>query len=378
VIGRFRKKRSFAIVGTLERTILAEIRRETSAAEPALHLLAATEGAPDQKVTLNRLLATLPDMRGTVSVALPLYFFEVVTVTMPAIPEEAIGKTLPYHLAKALAKPLQDFIYDWQLNRRTKDSLEITAYLFPIATFNILRNELSRKQLELRYLEPDVFAVFAYLDLTGRLPVDQTTLCSLVWPGSTSHAIYEHGQLKMVRSVPIIQPATPFPASREGSAAPGESARETAPRAAEGGNTGRSADVFGNDADHTSILANFSLVTRRDEVATAPPVPDFLASASPRQEDEGFSSRLAPAANWPEYINNLGLEIIRTTDFYGRILKGANISRFFLGGGEEFLLELASVTRPAMNLEPEELIIRRQTQDLPAPFEAICIGTGVR
>jgi hypothetical protein len=377
VIRNFRKTRSFAIAGTLARTVLAEIRRETSGAEPALHLLAATEGAPDQQVTINRLLSALPDMRGTVSVALPLHFFETVTVSMPAIPEEAIGKALPYHLAKTMAKPLQEFIYDWQLNRRTKDSLEITAYLFPIATFNILRNELSRKQLELKYLEPDVFAAFAYLDLTGRLPADQTTLCSLVWPGATSHAIYENGQLKLVRSVPIIQPATPFSSGQEGSAAP-RGAGQPSTSEGEGKNGRPDDDFFGNDADHTSILANFSLATRMDENATTFPAPDFFAQAGPGDGDGGGASLPAPAANWPEYINNLGLEIIRTTDFYGRILKGANISHFFLGGGEEFLLELGSVTRPAMNLEPEELTIRRRLRALASPLEAICVGTGAR
>ncbi|MDF1578200.1 MAG: hypothetical protein P1P81_07135 [Desulfobulbales bacterium] len=393
MIGGLRKKRCFAIAGTLERTILAEIGRGVSAAEPALHLLAATEGAPDQEITIHRLLSALPDLRGTVAVALPLCFFEILTLALPVMPEEAVGKALPYHLAKALAKPLPDFIYDWQLNRRNRDSLEITAFLFPTATFNILRNELARKQLELKYLEPDVFAAFAYLALTGRLPADQATLCSLIWSGATSHAIYEHGRLKLARSVSITQPAAAFTAGPDQETPMGETAApadlaggplpsgmdlETPGRETVGEEAGPDEDIFADDADDLAILADFSMSLREHEAASAPPAPDFSTPPESRNEEADSSSRPNPSAAWPEYINSLGLEIIRTTDFYGRILKGSSIDHFFVGGGEEFLQELGSVTKPSMNLEPEELGIRKQLRDLPSLLEAICIGTGVR
>jgi len=104
------------------------------------------------------------------------------------------------------------------------------------------------------------------------------------------------------------------------------------------------------------------------------------------REDGGYveagendhASHLVPASDWPEYVSSLGLEIIRTKDFYGLILKGSNISHLFIGGGEEFLAELDGVTRPAMGVAPEELSLRKWSRDLPSPLEAICIGTGSR
>lgn len=371
-----RKKRSFALSGTMERTILTEIIRETSTSEPTVQIIATAEGSPDQEVTIHRLLSSLPDVHGVVSVALPLHFFEIVSVSIPVMPEEAIGKALPYHLAKTLAKPLPDFIYDWQLNRRNKDNLEITACLFPAATFNTLRAELAHKQLEIKYLEPDVFAAFAYLDLTGRLPFDQTTLCTLIWPGYSSHAVYEKGKLKMLRSVPCAQPPSPYPAGQEIAGPDGP--EESPPAKSEKVSAGPGADIFGRDGDNNSIFADFSLSAVENEVLSTSPAAEFTAPESAREEEHGQSASSLPAADWHEYINNLGLEIIRTTDFYGLILKGSNIKHFFLGGGDEFNLELNSVTKSAIGLESERLYRHEWSQDMPAPLEAICIGTGAR
>lgn len=379
MIGNFRNKRSFALSGTAERTVLAEICKESSASFPLLNIIASAEGPPDQEITLHRLFASMPDVRGAVSVALPLHFFEIVKISIPLMPEEAVGRALPYHLAKAVDKPLQDYIYDWQLNRVNKDGLEITAYLFPAATFNSLRTELASKQLELKYLEPDVFAAFAYLDLTGRLSSDDATLCTLVWPGNSSHAIFEKGQLKLVRSVPMNQPVRPYK-TEQNEAVPAEqpdvalvsSASQTTPKSA--------ARFFAAGVDNDSILAGFSLTARDDAQPVAPPMAmesaDLDNSAGTNGPDHSRPD--APAADWSEYINRLGLEVIRTRDFYGLILKGSNIGHFFVGGGEEFLQELGEVTSSAMGMEPEELAGRELAQNQPPPLGAICIGTGVR
>ena len=376
MLSNFRQQRSFAISGTLEQTILSEISLRTSASKPAVQIIASVEGSPDQETTIHRLLSSLPNIEGNVSVALPLHFFEIVMVSLPVMPKGAISKALPYHLAKIIDKPLQDFIYDWLLTRQKKDTMEISVYLFPVVTSNTLFNELSKKKLKLIRLEPDVVAAFAYLTLTRRLPVDKTTICTLVWPTHSSHAIYENDQLQMVRSVAFNQPDTPYRAKQEDTADPPPNAEATQPEPESEAKSSTN-DVFMSSHDSTTVLTDFSLSTRADEPSpAAPPTPEFSAHETAREEDEHNVSTLATSANWPEYISNLGLEIIRTKDFYGHILKGSNINHLFIGGGKEFLLELGGITKEAMDIEPEELSQGGWTSDLPSPLDTICIGTG--
>jgi hypothetical protein len=180
-----------------------------------------------------------------------------------------------------------------------------------------------------------------------------------------------------VRSVPIIQPQTPYPAGPESPPETGPDEGVVDQETARGV-ASYDEDIFVDVADTTSILANFSLSTREDNFSPTTPGTGGITPDGAMSEGGGFPSHISRAASWPEYINNLGLEIIRTTDFYGLILKGSNINHFFVGGGEDFLLELAKVTRPAIGLEPEKLVLRRGSQDLSSTFEAICIGTGAR
>ena len=370
----WRKKRVFALSGSSEQTILAEISRLKGAASPTLKIISATEGPPDQELTIQRLLASVQNLRGTVSVTLPLYYFQTVTLSIPIIPEEAVSKALPYHLAKNLDKPLQDFIFDWQITRRHADHLEITAYLFPAEVYRTLRQELARKQLELKYLEPDVFAAFAYLEATGRLPEDQTILCSLIWPGSSSHAIYEQGQLKLVRSVPLSQPEVSFAARGE---TPAAAPPEVSPGGGGEGMGGPTGDESFLATDDSSILDDFAL-SAVNRVEFAQGVSNLSSENDQHGAFPASGGPLGRAADWPEYINSLGLEIIRSRDFYGLILKGSGLSHLFVGGGEEFLTELGEVTKSAMNLEPEELLVGPPSPGLHTPLIAICLGTGIR
>lgn len=377
MFSNLKQPRSFAISGTSEQTFLAEISARTSPAKPLLQIIASADGSPDQEITIQRLLSSLPEMNGNVSVALPLHFFEVVMVSLPLMPTGSIDKALPYHLAKTMPKPLQDFIYDWLLTRQKKDTLEITVYLFPINSFNILRHELSQKKLKLQRLEPDVFAAFAYLNLTNRLPVARTAICTLAWPHHSSHAIYENDRLQLVRSVPAVRPTTPYSASHNEPSEPQHESESTGPEPAS------TAEIFTDETfmaghDSASILNGFSLAPRTDLVAPPPlPEPKLPDRESAGKEAEPRPAQKVSAPTWADYISTLSLEIIRTKDFYGIILKGSNIDHLVVGGGEEFLPELGVFTKGAMDLEPEELLPANGTaRPLPAPLDAICLGTG--
>jgi len=357
-------------------TILAENAK--SSAGGSLRVIAATEGPPDQEITIRRLLSSVPDQRGTVAVTLPLNFFQVITVEIPPMPEEAIRRALPYHLAKTMAQPLPEFIFDWQLTRRHSDRLEVTVYLFPASSFQMLRRELARKQLELKYLEPDVFSAFAYLEMTGKLAENEAILCTLIWPGYSSLAIFKQGRVVLVRSIPLNQPQSLFQGDLKASDHRPEPkpAERTDSREATVGDRSRqeseNTEILLGDS-HQGILADFSLSTKEDKDHLVPPGP-----TSPPQEQPAADTLIMTEVSWSDYINNLGLEIIRTRDYYGLILKGSGISQLFVGGGEVFFGELSLVTETAMHLTPLPLQERPGLNDCPAPFEPLCLGAGAR
>lgn len=375
-LGLLRGKRSFSLTGSAKMTILAENTKSTAGG--SLKVVAATEGSPDQEITIRRLLSSVPDLRGTVAVTLPLNFFQIITVDIPPMPEEAIRRALPYHLAKTLAQPLPEFIFDWQLTRRHSDRLEVTVYLFPASSFQMLRRELALKQLELKYLEPDVFSAFAYLEMTGRLAESEAILCTLIWPEYSSHAIFKGGRVVLVRSIPLNQPQSEFQGGLEHS----DNQPETKPtdrtdaREATIGDQNRQesedAEIPFGDS-HQEILANFSLSPREDKDQPEPPKP-----TSPPPKAPAGNMSVMTDMNWPEYIDNLGLEIIRTRDYYGLILKGSGINQLFVGGGETFLGELGRVTEATMAMTPRPLQEHRALNDCPTPFEPLCLGAGAR
>ncbi|MBU0482352.1 MAG: hypothetical protein KKG47_14765 [Proteobacteria bacterium] len=375
------KKPTFALSGNSELTILAEVISKPGFLEPELKILSSTEGAPGNEVTLHRLLSSVSARKGTVSVALPLYLFKTITVSMPVMLEEAVGKAIPYHLAKALDKPLQDFIYDWQITRRQKDHLEITAYLFPAKVFNTMRSELARKQLELKYLEPDVFAAFSYLTLSGKLSGRETALCSLVWPDHSSHAIYENGQLKLVRSVEGKPPKSPFSLDEE------EKTLDKPLPEAEPVDSTESAEADEDPflVEDDSILSDFLLAPRGGRApAPAPPVFEQIPNAdefSAENDEDNFSTETFPVEKdhtWPEYINSLGLEMIRTRDYFSSILKGSELNKVFIGGATTFFDNMGEITRSTINAELAPLTEAAGTEECPDLIRAICIGTAAR
>ncbi|MFA6465106.1 MAG: hypothetical protein WCT30_05065, partial [Desulfurivibrionaceae bacterium] len=158
----FSTKKYLALTGDGESTLLAEVSKAPSGAAQ-MHILAKTDSPITAEVTLPRLLAGAGNLHGLVSLSLPLSFFEVITASIPVMPDGAVGKALPYHLAKTLHRPLNEFIYDWQITGRFKDRLQVTVYLFTAAVFQTIRKEFTRKQIDISFFEPDVFAAFTFL-----------------------------------------------------------------------------------------------------------------------------------------------------------------------------------------------------------------------
>ena len=347
-----RKKRLFALTSSDTACYLAEVTKSPMGTA-ALTIHARTDAPIMSDVAVPRLLSTIANLRGDVSLALPLHLFETLSISLPTMPDGAIGKALPYHLAKAINKPLSDCIYDWQVIERQRDRLQILVYLFPAAKFLELRTDFSRKHLEIVRFEADVFAAFALLARENRLHQESATLCALIWQNSISLAVHEKNLLTLVRTVSASYPRCAVSPHSASAAHPRAAART-------GGNKTGAVDL----GEEHNILADFDILSLSDQ----PHRPND--AAEPRE----------PAADtsWADYLQHISLEIMRTRDYYASVFKGGAIKRAVIGGAEPFWQELQHWGRTSLELEMEPLTSLPETADCPPMLQALTIGTGTR
>lgn len=401
------KKSLLVLTGDNEGTLLAEVSKGPGG-RAKFRLLAETDSPISADVTLPRLLAEAGSAKGPLAMALPTALFETAVVNLPLLPDGAVGKALPYHLAKAINKPINDFIYDWQITGRFKDRLQVTAYLFPAPLFQKARRELLKNQIEITFFEPDVFAAFAFLDLEKILPPTETSLCLLLWPDSFSLAVCEKGALPLVRTVrtsrphgppnqesPAIEKEIPMPTvdhpepqrSKAESATeesevqlliPDSTATPGSPPQA-GAESDEQIMILSDQvaaepqasslffADSDDILAGFSLLSSDpDQTTTA-----AAEEASPKPAS-------AETNSWPDYLQRISLEILRTRDYYASIQKGAPIKNIFIGGAESFWPELQVRVEESLGMSCRLLCSANQEATCPPLRQILAIGTGAR
>jgi hypothetical protein len=366
----FGAKRYLALTGDSESTMLAEVSR-TSSGAAQLHILAQTDTAITMDVTIPRLLAGAGNLHGRLSMSLPLAFFEVITTSIPVMPDGAVGKALPYHLAKALHRPLNEFIYDWQITGRFKDRLQVTVYLFPAGVFQNIRREFSRKQINISFFEPDVFAAFTFLFQEKMLPPNEAALCVLLWQDSISLAIFEKGKLPLIRTVKAAQPqgeiSLQSPLDIELPSSP-------LPELADDLLILDEEDQPHNDEhiDTASILADFSVLTSKEATRPGAEGSSSINAAS------GPSSEEADSATWSEYLHKIPLEILRTRDYYASIQKGAAIRNIFVGGADAFWTELSESSNNLLGAQCKSLTATTGGPDCSPLLHVLALGTGAR
>ncbi len=368
-----KNKNRFALVGDTQGSVLTEISR-SARKEPILSMLGNTHGvAVTNKASMHRLLSRVPETsQGELSMALPLSFFTTKNITLPAMPRDAIDQALPYHLAKVVDQPLKEMLYDWQISQRLKGQLVVTVYLFQRNSFEMFRRELAEKKLELTWFESDVFAAFGLLDRQGRLRAGESSLCLLIWNRSISIAIHEKNVLTVVRSVPLARPKTPYSADsvrQEATTGADRTMKAAPPLPAPG-------KEFIDDSAMDAILLNFDIL-KQSSSGQAPA--DRKTDAAPGKNRPLPPSGAPDTATWYNYLQQISLELIRTRDYYGSVVKGSPISQLFVGGADDFFKELQEVTRSSMDLASEPLLREEQLPaDCPPSYGAICIGTGAR
>ena len=369
----FNTKKHLALTGDSQGTMLAEVLKGPSGTAQ-LHLIAKTDSPITAEVTIPRLLAGVGNLHGRVSMALPLAYFEMITTSIPVIPDGAVGKALPYHLAKALHRPLNEFIYDWQITARFKDRLQVTVYLFPAGMFHKIRREFTRKQIDLSFFEPDVFAAYTFLFQEKMLPPNESSLCVLLWQDSISLAVYEKGKLPLIRTVNVLQPQGEINFQSPANIALPLS--DDLPRLTD------DLLILDQDQPHSdeqidtaSILADFCVLPSKE---AARPGTESTPSPSPAATPSSPEEAATDIATWADYLHRIPLEILRTRDYYASIQKGTAIRNIFVGGADAFWTELTESSNNLLGTQCKSLTATAGGPDCSPLLHVLALGTGAR
>lgn len=369
----FNTRKHLALTGDSQSTMLAEVLKGPSGTAQ-LHLIAKTDSPITAEVTIPRLLAGVGNLHGRVSMALPLAYFEMITTSIPVIPDGAVGKALPYHLAKALHRPLNEFIYDWQITARFKDRLQVTVYLFPAGMFHKIRREFTRKQIDLSFFEPDVFAAYTFLFQEKMLPPNESSLCVLLWQDSISLAVYEKDKLPLIRTVNVLQPQGEINFQSPANIALPLS--DDLPRPAD------DLLILDQDQPHSdeqidtaSILADFCVLPSKE---AARPGTGSTPSPSPAATPSSPEEAATDIATWADYLHRIPLEILRTRDYYASIQKGTAIRNIFVGGADAFWTELTESSNNLLGTQCKSLTATAGGPDCSPLLHVLALGTGAR
>lgn len=374
----FGKKRHYSLAGSSTTLVLAEIIKSAALETANFNLLARTDSGINDETSLPRLLATVSGTKGKTSVVLPLSSFQVITISLPQMPEGAIAKALPYHISKVIDRPLSDFVFDWQLTAVRGNQLDITVYLLSTVFFERLQRELARKQLEVTFLEADVFAAFAYLERSKKLIPDESTMLALLWPQGASFAIYENRVLSLVRDVNMAKPSQPYSTEIIANdatkpAAPEEKKSVQRSESNPSESDDAAINFFFEEENNTDILAGFDVQTLREtkvettiaKVQTEPPIQEAVTT-TPVDE------------SWPEYLQKISLELMRTRDYHATVLKGRPLSAIYVAGADEYWQALNDAVKNSLGVQIKPLTTQVVGDNCPAILSVILQGAGTR
>lgn len=396
MLGRSLKNRLYVFTGNDQLSLLVEVDQPGNS-RSSLKVLGRTDTSPIADVSLPRLLTTAGPLRGNLAVVLPLHFFETVSVSLPAIPDSAIAQALPYQLTKLLPRPISDYIYDWQVTERLRDSLQLMVYLYNAKDFEKIKAALPSGRLEVKYLEADVFAACALLEKEQRLSTDHASLIVLIWQDNISLAVYDHNRLALVRTIQLAQPP---PAS---------------------------ADATFNQSETSTTQAQIAQTATPLKASSTAPLMDSLKSSSPDQITDDSTASLSPTAGaanaissdddtelimagWDifnpdagdnefqfasapspktdytagdirkNYCRQVVLEIMRTRDYYISVMKGRPINQIYLGSNDGLRQELKADNVEFLGLDLLPLCGENDpdSESFPSLLRALTLGAGIR
>lgn len=373
----FGQKKHLALTGNSQCSILAELDKGKNGTVN-FRILASTDSVISEGITLPRLLAAAGNVHGSLSLSLPLALFETVSLVLPAMPDAALKKALPYHLAKAIHRPLSQYIYDWQIVERHRDRISVTVYLLDESLFQDVRTELAKNQIEITHLEADVFSAFAFLEEEKQLREYEAALCVLIWPRSISFAVYEKNILPLVRSVKLSMPAPEASLSENAAVAEedlylGDDSEDIpiAPENPEIKQASGEADSIYDETD--SVFAEFCILS---EKTASQPEGHRIASGNELHEDLVIGAE--ESVEWKDYFHQINLEIMRTRDYYSSVQKGSAIREIFVGGADEFWDNLVESGHELVGIEMKKLPQPARAGSCPPLLATVAMGAGAR
>jgi len=300
------------------------------------------EAAPafDQK-GITAFVEKLPLRRkARAAVTLPLAFFDVLQLSFPPVPEEAMGAAVAYQLSRNLDGKLEDYVYDWVETGRDSRTVEVTAYLLNKSHFSLLKGLLAKRGYSLKYLEPDIFSAFAFIE-KGLPEADEMKgplLCALLWEDSFTLGIRSGGSVSVARSVALKQ----------------EEAVELEDEA-----VGTGSGPGGGEDDY-SIFQEFGLASHEEVEETV-----VKGESDPMAE---------PRKRYREYLDAVVLEVVRTRDYFVSVLKRGKVGGVVLGGEQQIVADLKSLLQDS--LETPILSLPEKVLDLPCTSAQGAVAVG--
>lgn len=339
------KKRLFSLCVGKTTSLLARLNTKGGT---ELEVLSTVAHEKSEDVDAGELTAGLGRDGGKAALVFPLASFEIVNVSVPLVEKEAIGRLLPFSLGKVFHSPIQDYIYDYQIAQTFKDRQELAVFMFPISLYNRIKQDLLARQIEVNWFEPDVFAACAYLEQLKHQTLENTPLVVLIWENSASIAVYEKETITLVRSVEMTLPESSPAQEMENRTKQNDA---VAAITDETGEIELVLDVENNDGDSSepvpadpfyseqsdTILAGFDLFEQSN--ATSASATGSVSALSSISDHTGAKQE-REYDQWSKYIQNLVLEIVRTSDYHSSVLKGKRVSDVIVGGAAAFFNEL--------------------------------------
>ena len=378
-------KKRYALCASETEALLAEVHSGKKG-PCSVRSLSSSSRVHGDEIAVNRLLAGTARKQAQVALVFPLSSFEIVSVTVPAVNRQAVAKLLPYRLSKILDNPLTSYIYDWQVVQSFSERQELTVYLYPVAMFKKLQQDLYRRQAELLWFEADVFSACSYLELSNVIQEGETILCILVWKSSISMAVYEQGRITLVRSVDLQFPLEPY---RDEELAGDMAIKVDQYSEQESDDMGESLappkeethlpevevidqleqdqteqDQPGKFSDEEALLAEFFLS----------PDNDGPYHSTSMREDENGKTGPSGDGEWQGYLRAINLEIMRTNDYYVSVLKGKPLNKIFVGGADFFYSRLEQLIQANMSVQVALFPPQKVDADCDQNLAALCIG----
>lgn len=401
----FRKKKQYVYCGDTSNSMLAEVTK-TGDGKLSFCKIAMEGGLPTDTEVLRRLILQISPASagGEVAIAFPLHLFEVLNLSLPLLPEHAIARTIPYHISKAIDKPLSKYIYDWQITKRLKDQMQIAVYLFPADIYNRLQKQFSNHHLAVMFFEADAFAAFSYLDLLGIINNNEAALCTIIWPGGLTLGVCEAGKVRLARSVDLNELKEDEKSEGEERLAAAVSGQvdkvENIPAAVpvyedvddipstgntEGGSVNSGSINFDDEAESISVLSGFDLISSDVSAGLGN---EALPEISAKKDEEPVSLVMSQGMmegtepetkniTMQDYLKAVSAEIIRTRDYFSAVMKGGQISSYYVIGAGDLFNKLHRHITESMGEDLIE-IVSASADSSGSGLHIIGLGAGTR